>query len=689
MNDRANMTYTRTPVGSDTAIPRLVLRAHRAGARIDDFYICSGLTIGRSAANVMQIEDDEHLEREHAVVEIHERGALVLRCVGPHSSVLLNDLALRELQLTAGISFCLGKTVMECLPARSDDAQKAAGPTCPYCRIVLNVTGDEKDEACPACQKRVLPLSTADYRGTPIVVPVVYGEYRAQRLIARGGMGIVLYGCDDETRPVAIKLISPFCEMEPASVARFKREAAVMRQLSHPHLVPLLDEGDVAGFRYLAMEWMEGTNLRDLISHYREKQERPLFATVAVWLEQVCGGLAAVHGAGIRHRDIKPSNILIDSQGRARISDFGVALQAGLSSDLTMTGELPGTYEYMAPERWSGADGSDARSDLYSLGATFYELLTLGRPIGLWPLPSAVNQTVPAAMDDVFKRLLASDPGARFQSAGDVGSTIAFLANAAGRLSGNQNADDVVHDCKNAEVMAVTTPVPAKDANVMVKTTPVPAKNAKAIAKATSDDTGTWNIVVVLFVLFVLWKLPWIFGLNSWDRANAKLKTEHGVDMSPKTGSPDNVPVSLISWSDVTSFLDDKSRTDLQKVEAWKDQFQGKKVSWGGLVVNARDTYSGPEVEIRMEEVSGPATPSVAKPGSDRSRTVSPTVHLELEENERQAALSLKRGDRISFVGILGGCRSGDFAEAIVEGLFGKSSFGSGGITVQSGRLGK
>lgn len=331
------------------------------------------------------------------------------------------------------MSFRLGATVVECLAGKTvGKTPTATGPSCPFCNTSLTETAKQPYQTCPVCKEWLLAIPPHDRAGHPRYVPAFYDKYLVMRLVAQGGMGVVFEGRDESNNPVAIKLVSPFRELEPAALERFKREAIAMRHVSHPNVVAMLAEGDIKGFHYLVMEWVEGTNLRDLISQYRRAQEPPSFATVKPLFEQACLGLGAIHAAGVCHRDIKPSNMLLDSQGRLVISDFGVAVQRDRPTDLTTTGELPGTWEYMAPERWSGADGMDVRSDLYSLGATFYELLTLERPIGHWPLPSTVNPTVPAGMDEIIKTMLAHDPKARLGSAEEVVFALALTATGTG-----------------------------------------------------------------------------------------------------------------------------------------------------------------------------------------------------------------------------------------------------------------
>ena len=262
---------------------------------------------------------------------------------------------------------------------------------------------------CPGCGQPILVLSVGAGFSSPLVVPVKYGEYQAERYVARGGMGLILRGFAVESkRPVALKVLLSGSDVDQQAAVRFEQEINLMKRVSHPNVVAILGDGRAEPFSFLVMDWIEGHSLRDVITDFQRRRQLPQFADVLRWFTQVCKGLAAVHAVGIIHRDIKPSNILIAQDGHVLLADLGVGKRADANQTaLTTTGQLPGTYEYMAPEQLSSPDTVDQRTDLYSLGVTFYELLTGDRPVGAWLPASQMNSTVPRMFDQILAKMLA------------------------------------------------------------------------------------------------------------------------------------------------------------------------------------------------------------------------------------------------------------------------------------------
>src|SRR5690606_30567652 len=196
------------------------------------------------------------------------------------------------------------------------------------------------------------------------------GRYRLHSLIGRGGMAEVWRGEDLRLeRRVAVKLLGE--STDPDRLARFRREARTVARLSHPNIVTGHDLGVDGGVTYLVMELIEGTSLATRLA------KGPLTVGDAVAIAgQVCDALAAAHAAGIVHRDIKPGNILLTPAGTVKVCDFGIArLLHASPTQLTTTGTVIGTSEYMAPEQASGAP-VDGRTDLYALGCVLYAMLT-------------------------------------------------------------------------------------------------------------------------------------------------------------------------------------------------------------------------------------------------------------------------------------------------------------------------
>ena len=214
-------------------------------------------------------------------------------------------------------------------------------------------------------------------------------------------------------RPVAVKVLRPETEALPGMRQRFQQEARIAARLVHPNIVAVLDYGEDGGSSYLVMERLPGSTLRDEISRGPMSP-----ASLVPVLTQTLAALAAAHKFGVLHRDIKPSNILLDDDGQAKLTDFGIAkslegrARDQTAKDLTMTGVVLGTPGYLAPERRLG-HAATVQSDLYSVGALMVEALTGRRDV---PSPDS-DTSVRPPLRDVAARALALDPGDRFPSA--------------------------------------------------------------------------------------------------------------------------------------------------------------------------------------------------------------------------------------------------------------------------------
>jgi serine/threonine protein kinase len=265
--------------------------------------------------------------------------------------------------------------------------------------------------------------------------------YRVEAVAGRGGMGVVYRAFQPGLeRTVALKVIAPDRARDREFRERFVRESRLAASLDHPNVVPVYEAGERDDQLFIAMRWVEGTDLRRLL---RESGALPprLAATIVA---QVAGALDAAHARGLIHRDVKPANVLIDEshgQPHAYLSDFGLAKSEASSGGLTATGAWIGTPDYAAPEQIE--DGvSDARSDVYALGCVLFATLT-GRPpfdsrealATAWaqvhqepPTLASVRPEAPAALEPVMRRALAKRPGDRYQTAGDLGRAVAAAA---------------------------------------------------------------------------------------------------------------------------------------------------------------------------------------------------------------------------------------------------------------------
>ena len=267
------------------------------------------------------------------------------------------------------------------------------------------------------------PASGAD----SLVGQLVDNRYQVTSLLARGGMATVYVATDLRLdRVVALKVMHPHLASDPGFVARFQREARSAARLSHPHVVGVYDQGESEGKVYLAMEYIPGRTLRDVLSEYG-----PLTLEQSlVLLDPVIEALDAAHSAGFVHRDIKPENVLISDDGRVKVADFGLARAVASSESTQTAGMIIGTVTYLAPEQVESGD-ADARSDIYSTGILLFEMITGTVPhSGESPLsiaykhvnsdvpePTSIRTDIPREADALVLSATRRDPALRYQTA--------------------------------------------------------------------------------------------------------------------------------------------------------------------------------------------------------------------------------------------------------------------------------
>ncbi|MCK6458297.1 MAG: serine/threonine protein kinase, partial [Planctomycetes bacterium] len=238
----------------------------------------------------------------------------------------------------------------------------------------------------------------------------LFEDLEVVRPLGQGGMGAVYEARQRKLdRRVALKVLPPQLGEEPGFPERLEREARTLAKLSHGNIVGIHDFGKAGDLHYLVMEFVDGKSLRQLLADARMEAARAVEIAV-----QLCDGLHYAHEQGVIHRDIKPENILVDSGGRVRIADFGLAklIEETKTSALTGPHDVMGTAHYMAPEQVERSHAIDRRADLYSLGVVLYEMLTGQLPIGRFPPPSHRARTH-THLDAVVLGLLEHDPGRR------------------------------------------------------------------------------------------------------------------------------------------------------------------------------------------------------------------------------------------------------------------------------------
>lgn len=266
------------------------------------------------------------------------------------------------------------------------------------------------------------------------------GPYELRAELGRGGMATVYRAYQPAVdREVALKVIHAASLHDPAARDRFRREARLIARLEHPNILPIYDFDGHSAPPYLVMRYLDRGTLRDFLA-----TRRLSFADAARLVGQIAAALDYAHQQGIVHRDIKPSNVLLDRYGNAFVSDFGIArtIAAQPEGQITSSGAIVGTPDYMAPEQVQGRLEVDGRADVYALGVMIFQLLTgrlpfqADQPMAMLlqhvsapiPSPRTLIPALPPAADDLIRRVLAKDPDARFATAGEAAASFSALA---------------------------------------------------------------------------------------------------------------------------------------------------------------------------------------------------------------------------------------------------------------------
>ncbi len=311
-------------------------------------------------------------------------------------------------------------------------------------------------------------------------------------LLGQGGMGYVYKarqrGLD---RLVALKLLPREVSKDSDFAERFAREARALAKLSHPGIVVVHDSGQIGGLYYFIMEYIDGLNLRELL--HRSEEGRLDSDRALQIVHSLCDALDYAHGEGVVHRDIKPENILLDTKGRVKIADFGLAKLLGGDDDgspshLTLNSphQMLGTPHYMAPEQTERPLTVDHRADIYSIGVVFYEMITGELPLGRFPLPSEIGRGG-VVLDDIVLRALDKDPDRRFQRASDVQSAVTAA------MSGPPAVGSGV-----APVPGAATPAPGLAATPALAPMATPVLTPGAVASGAASGVGTYVDVMAV-----------------------------------------------------------------------------------------------------------------------------------------------------------------------------------------------
>ncbi|MDE3135897.1 MAG: protein kinase, partial [Acidobacteriota bacterium] len=268
--------------------------------------------------------------------------------------------------------------------------------------------------------------------GVAILEPgrVLGNRYEILAVLGQGGMGAVYKVRDYEVGGyAALKVIRPEMANRPEVLQRFKQELILARQVTHKNVIRIHDLGEAEGVKFITMDFVEGHNLASLIRERGKFEPEDAVGIIA----QVCRALDAAHSEGVVHRDLKPQNIMVDEQGRVKVMDFGIARSTEAEGGMTQTGALLGTPEYMSPEQAKGLH-VDSRSDIFSLGIIFYEMLTGKTPFHAHTMmatifrrtqekakpPIELEPTIPQPVNDVVVKCLATEAADRFQSTSEI-----------------------------------------------------------------------------------------------------------------------------------------------------------------------------------------------------------------------------------------------------------------------------
>ena len=306
-----------------------------------------------------------------------------------------------------------------------------ANSNCPRCG--KPIPENAPSGLCPACVMSGAATTASQTIPNPKSPPPSLKEIAAHfpdlevlEIIGVGGMGAVYKARQPKLdRCVALKILHVHDD-DPAFEERFNREARVLARLNHPNIVTIFDFGTADPYHFLLMEHIDGVNLRQAMQAGRFSPDEAL-----TLVQEMCAALKSAHEDGILHRDIKPENILLDSQGRLKIADFGIAKLVGPEDlqnfTLTRQDSVLGSPQYMAPEQIESPENVDQRADIYSLGVVLYELLTGELPLGRFAAPSSKND-IDSRIDEIVFRTLEKERDARFQSAEEVSTSVDTLA---------------------------------------------------------------------------------------------------------------------------------------------------------------------------------------------------------------------------------------------------------------------
>ena len=440
--------------------------------------------------------------------------------------------------------------------------------------------------------------------GDHLIDSLFDGRYLIVRKLGSGGMANVYLAHDQELgRRVAIKILDDRHAADEQFVERFRREAQNAAGLSHPSIVSIYDRGEAEGTYYIAMEYVEGRTLKELLV---ARGPSPLGIAID-YTRQILSALRFAHRNGIVHRDIKPHNVIVDGEGRVKVMDFGIA-RAGAASQMTEAGSIIGTAQYLSPEQARGAP-VDQTSDLYSTGIVLYELLTGTVPFnGETPVeiamkhlsqvpapPSTHRAEIPRDLDYVALRALAKDPSDRYHSAEEMDSDLERIARGIGVSAETAEAATTVLSRTDVGE-AATTIGPA--ATATRSTSYTPGRYYEYDEPPRRRSVWPWLLGLLLVALAL------VGGWFAWQEVQSQLDASKPVAVPDVVGSVEQLAVQQIRDAGLKELVERTSNDDGVKegVVFDQDPQPGDRTERGNFVTITVST--GPS-KVRVPDVLG------------------------------------------------------------------------------------
>ncbi len=405
-----------------------------------------------------------------------------------------------------------------------------------------------------------------------LIGTVFDGRYRIVRKLGAGGMANVYLAEDQELgRRVAIKILDDRHAADDSFIERFRREAKNAAGLSHPNIVSIYDRGEAEGTYYIAMEYLDGRSLKELIVG-----RGPAPVKVAIdYARQILAAVGFAHRHGIVHRDIKPHNVLVGPEGRLKVTDFGIARSG--ASQMTEVGSIIGTAQYLSPEQARGAP-VDQTSDLYSVGVVLYEMLTGQVPFtGDTPLeiamkhlseipapPSELRQEVPHDLDSVVLRALAKDPAERYQSADEMDADLARVAQGLPVDPDTETAATAVLSGSGVMAAAPTSVMTRPDEALVTRPAPpgrTPPAGYYGYEGPPRRRRPVWPWVLSVLLLAAAGVAAWF----AYTKIQDQLAANKPVTVPPVAGIQESLAVRKIRNAGLVASVHRESSTEIEK----------------------------------------------------------------------------------------------------------------------------